>query len=93
MNTGSRTARRAWAAALKKHARRGTVCIAEIQHDPACGIYTPERVCNCDPIRVLKDRNGRRLVRVEGAGFYDPLELTAVLPGLLEAQADRGRGL
>ncbi|WP_296762635.1 DUF3102 domain-containing protein [Sediminimonas sp.] len=36
---------------------------------------TRERLCNCNPDRVLRDDRGRVLARVEGAGFYDPLEL------------------
>lgn len=38
-------------------------------------IYTPARLSNCDPLRVLKDEGARVLARVEGAGFHDPLEL------------------
>lgn len=70
----TRKARRAWAAALRKHVKRGRVYCPEIQHDEWCGIYTHARTCNCNPIRVLKDDQGRVLARVEGAGFYDPLE-------------------
>lgn len=69
-----RQARRAWAKALRKHLRPGQVFFPEIQHDAWCAIYTRERCCNCDPIRVLKDDRGRELARVEGAGFYDPME-------------------
>lgn len=75
MTNSRRQARRAWAAARRKHIKRGTVYQVEFQHDPGCAIYTPERLCNCDPVRVLKDDRGRVLARVEGAGFYDPLEL------------------
>ena len=75
MAQSNRQARRAWAAARRKHIKRGNLYHVEIQHDPGCAIYTPDRLCNCDPHRVLKDDVGRVLVRVEGAGFYDPLEL------------------
>lgn len=34
-------------------------------------IYTPDRLSNCDPLRVLKDDGARVLARVEGAGFHD----------------------
>lgn len=68
---GSRRARRAWAAALRKHVKRGRAYFAEIQHDPACPIYGPARLCACNPHRVLKDDRGRVLARIEGAGFYD----------------------
>jgi hypothetical protein len=77
-NKSNRQARRAWAAARKKHIKRGHVYIAEIQHDPCCMIYSTARVCTCNAIRVLKDDRGRVLARVEGAGFYDPLELVEV---------------
>lgn len=74
MIDGSRTARRAWASALKRHVRRGHVYQVDIRHDPDCGIYTAARLCNCNPDRVLKDDKGRVLAEVAGAGFYDPLE-------------------
>lgn len=74
MNQSNRKARRAWAAARRQHIKRGHVYICEIQHDADCAIYSPIRLCNCDPVRVLKDDAGRVLARVEGAGFYDPLE-------------------
>lgn len=72
--TGNRTARRAWASALKKHVTRGNVFIVEFQHDKGCAIYTAARLCNCNCDRVLKDDRGRTLAAVAGAGFYDPLE-------------------
>ena len=75
MTTPNRKARRAWSAAQRKHMKPGRVCIAEIQHDEWCAIYSRARVCNCDPVRVLKDDRGRILARVAGAGFFDPLEL------------------
>ncbi len=75
MTQTKRQARRAWAAARRKHIKRGNLYHVEIQHDPGCAIYTPAEVCNCDPVRVLKDDRGHVLARVEGAGFYDPLEL------------------
>ena len=74
MTQSKRQARRAWAAARRKHIKRGNLYHAEFQHDPGCAIYTPARLCNCDPVRVLKDEAGRVLARVEGAGEYDPLE-------------------
>ncbi|SHL87857.1 hypothetical protein SAMN05443432_103241 [Roseovarius litoreus] len=76
---GMRRARRAWAAALRKHIKRGHVYIPEIQHDYWCTIYTNERVCTCNPDRVLKDIEGRTLARVEGAGPYNPLELVGAM--------------
>ncbi|MBC7132087.1 MAG: hypothetical protein H5U16_03150 [Roseovarius sp.] len=75
MTQSKRQARRAWAAARRKHIKGGNLYHIEIRHDPACAIYTPERLCNCDPVRVLKDDGGRVLAHVAGAGFYDPLEL------------------
>lgn len=76
---GTRSARRAWATALRKHIKRGRVYFPEIQHDDWCAIYTRECVCTCNPDRVLKDAEGRTLARVEGAGPYDPLELMGVV--------------
>jgi hypothetical protein len=70
----SRQQRRAWAAAVRKHTRRGSVLRAEIQHDKGCAIYTPERICTCEPYRVLKDMHGRELVRVVGGAPNDHLE-------------------
>jgi starvation-inducible outer membrane lipoprotein len=78
MSQGNRQARRAWAAARKKHIQRGNVYHVEIQHDADCLIYSTERTCTCNPDRVLKDDRGRVLARVEGAGFYDPMELCGV---------------
>lgn len=75
MTQSKRQARRAWAAALRKHTKRGKLYHVEFQHHPGCAIYTRERLCTCDPHRVMKDDRGRTLARVEGAGFYDPLEL------------------
>lgn len=77
-NESNRHARRAWAAARRKHIKRGNVFHVEIQHDHECAIYTPHRLCHCNPIRVLKDDRGRVLARVENAGSYDPLELCEV---------------
>ena len=75
----NRHARRAWAAARRRHMRRGAVHIVEIQHDADCLIYAPARVCTCDATRVLKDDQGRVLATVAGCGPYDPLELFEVL--------------
>lgn len=75
MTQSKRQARRAWAAARRKHIRRGNLYHVEFQHDPGCAIYTTARLCTCDPHRVLKDDRGRELARVEGAGGFDPLEL------------------
>ncbi|MFC3613560.1 hypothetical protein ACFORG_07285 [Lutimaribacter marinistellae] len=75
MAKNNRKARRAWAAARKKHIKRGCITILEYLHDHDCGIYSAERICTCNPDRVLKDDKGRVLARIEGAGFYDPLEL------------------
>ena len=76
----NRKARRAWAAAQRRHIRRGHVYHVEFQHDPDCLIYSPARVCTCDARRVLKDDEGRVLATVEGAGPYDPLELLGGAP-------------
>ena len=80
MTTSNRQARRAWAAARRRHIKRGNVYLIEFQHDPDCAIYTRERTCTCNPHRLLKDDRGRVLARVENAGFYDPLELVEVTP-------------
>lgn len=69
----------AWAAACRKHIRPGNFYHVEFQHDAWCAIYTRERTCNCDCDRVLIDEAGRELARVEGAGFYDPLEFVGAL--------------
>jgi hypothetical protein len=74
----NRMARRAWAAARRKHIKRGRLYHAEIQHDATCMIFSPARVCTCNPTRILKDDRGRILARVEGAGEYDPFELVEV---------------
>jgi hypothetical protein len=52
----------------------GSVLRAEVQHEADCAIYTPDRICTCDSDRVVTDEHGRELVRVVGAGPYDPLE-------------------
>lgn len=75
MTQSKRQARRAWGAARRKLIKRGSVYHVEYQHDPGCAIYTRERLCTCDPVRVLKDERNRTLVRIEGAGEFDPLEL------------------
>ncbi|MEX1234400.1 MAG: hypothetical protein WEB56_05375 [Roseovarius sp.] len=75
MAQSNRQARRAWAAARRKHIKRGNLYHVEFQHDAGCAIYTAAQVCNCDPVRVLKDERHRTLARVEGGGAYDPLEL------------------
>ena len=75
MKQSNRKARRAWAAARRKHTKRGKLYHVEIQHDHNCAIYTPTQLCNCNPHRVLKDDQGRTLVRVEGADPYNPLEI------------------
>ena len=80
MTTGNRKARRAWTAARRKHIRRGNLYHVEYQHDAGCAIYTPARLCNCNPVRVLRDERGRVLARIEGAGFFDPLELMGGAP-------------
>lgn len=75
MTTSKRQARRAWAAARRKHIKRGRLYHVEIGHDPACLIYSAARVCTCNPERILRDDAGRVLARVEGAGEYDPIEM------------------
>ncbi|MCM2561354.1 hypothetical protein M8756_00100 [Lutimaribacter sp. EGI FJ00015] len=75
MSQSKRQARRAWAAARRKHIKRGHVYHVQFHHDPACAIYSQERICCCNPDRILMDDRGRVLARVQGAGFYDPLEL------------------
>ncbi len=72
---GTRQARRAWLVARRRHIKRGNLYHVEFQHDPDCTIYSRERICTCNPVRVLKDTGGRTLARVEGAGAFDPLEL------------------
>ncbi len=72
---GTRQARRAWIAARRRLIKRGNLYHVEFQHDADCMIYSRERVCTCNPDRVLKDAKGCTLARVEGAGAFDPLEL------------------
>jgi hypothetical protein len=79
MTKCNRQARRAWAAACRKHIRPGNFYRVEFQHDAACLIYSRETLCNCNCDRVLMDDAGRMLARVEGAGFYDPFELVEAL--------------
>lgn len=78
MAKGNRKARRAWAAARNKHIKRGRVFHIEFRHDPGCLIFSSERVCTCNPQRILKDDRARVLACVDGAGFSDPLDLTEV---------------
>lgn len=75
----NRKARRAWAAALRKNIRRGNLYHIEFQHDDDCLIYSPARVCTCNPTRVLRDDAGRALATVEGAGPHDPLEVVEAM--------------
>lgn len=77
-NQSNRRARRAWAAACRKHIKPGGPYYIDFQHDDACAIYTPHRLCHCNVTRVLRDADGKTLARVEGAGPYDPLELCGV---------------
>lgn len=72
----NRRARRAWAAARRRHLKPGKLYHVEIQHADGCMIYSPAKVCTCNATRVLRDDRGRLLARVEGAGEYDPFELT-----------------
>lgn len=83
----TRRARRAWAAAQRKHLKRGRVLTAEVQHKGDCAIFTSAMTCTCEPLRVLKDETGRVLARVEGAGFYDPLEPFEILGDRAESCA------
>jgi len=69
----SRSARRAWKAAKAKHMKRGSVTLINICHDDWCGIYK-NHPCNCSPVRIICNKNGKELARVDGAGFYDPIE-------------------
>ena len=78
--TSNRRARRAWAAARRKHMNRGRVLIVEFRHEADCMIYSPARVCTCCADRVLKDDEGRVLAHVEDVGPYDPMELMEVMP-------------
>ena len=75
MTQTSRQARREWAAACQKHIKRGSFYNVEVRHDYECAIYTPMRLCDCNPDRILKDYEGRVLARVSGAGPYRPLEM------------------
>lgn len=76
MSQGNRKARRAWARALRRHGHRGKVYHAEYQHDHCCAIFSPVRLCNCNPDRLLKSESGHVLAHVAGAGFFDPLEVS-----------------
>lgn len=68
-----RAARKAWKKRLEKEIAKKTVFIVQFQHDEWCGIYNGNE-CNCNPDRVLLDRNGKVFFKVSGAGFYDPME-------------------
>ena len=80
MTRGNRKARRAWATARRKHIKRGKAYFIDFEHDQDCMIYSPERTCTCNPHRALMDDTRRVLARVEGAGFFDPMELVEVTP-------------
>lgn len=64
-----------WLAALRKHMGPGRLLQVYWQHDHDCSIFTEARLCDCDPTRILKDKRGRTLARVDGAGFFDPFEV------------------
>ena len=76
--SNNRSARRAWAAAIKRHVKRGSVFHVEIQHDGICGIYAGHS-CNCDPDHVLKDDKGRVLAAITGVGCYNSLEFAEAI--------------
>jgi len=71
---GSRKSRRAWVAAQKKYMRPGGLTHLQVKHDDFCELLAGGYLCNCNPIRVLKDDVGRILALVENAGSYSPLE-------------------
>lgn len=77
-SAGTRRARRAWAAARRKHANRVGLFEIEIQHDDWCPSLVSGGPCMCNPVRVLKDGKGRILARVEGAGSYNTAEEAAL---------------
>lgn len=68
-------ARRAWKAALRKHAKPGRIVFVRLEHDGSCAPISADcTICTCMPDRILADEKGRELARVEEAGFYeDPL--------------------
>jgi hypothetical protein len=74
-SSATRGARRKWDAARRKHIKPGGIYFIDFQHDEACAIYTPFKLCHCNVTRVLMDDTRHVLARVEGAGPYDPLEL------------------
>lgn len=69
-----RAARKAWEKAIQKLKKKKTVHILQFHHDEWCGIYQSKE-CNCNPDRVALDVNGKEIVKVSGAGFFDPLDL------------------
>jgi hypothetical protein len=69
-----RAARKAWKAAIEKQTKKKGAYLIQIQHDDWCGVYSGQE-CNCNPDRVMLDANGKEIIKVSGAGFYDPLSL------------------
>lgn len=69
-----RAARRAWKKATEKLQRTGKVYQVQIAHDEWCGIYKHSE-CNCNPDRQILNDKGDVIVKVSGAGFYDPVDL------------------
>jgi hypothetical protein len=69
-----RAARKAWKKEVKKLEGSGKIFHVKIAHDEWCGIYS-QNECNCNPDRTLMDEKGKTIVKILGAGFYDPLDL------------------
>ena len=69
-----RAARKAWKAAIEKQIKKKAVYHLSYYHDEWCGIYSGQE-CNCNPDRVMKDAKGNEIIKVVGAGFYDPTGL------------------
>ena len=69
-----RQARKAWEKELKKIKRSKKVFFIDIAHDEWCGVYK-QNECNCNPDRTLMDEKGKTIIKILGAGFYDPFEL------------------
>ena len=71
----NRKAKRAWTAALRRNLRRGRAYFVQIAHEDDCKMLAGACVCTCNADRILRDADGRELVRIGGAGRYDPTEV------------------
>lgn len=74
MIRSANAAKRAWQAELRKHIKPGKAFFIDFEHDDDCLIYSEARSCTCNCDRVLMDDRRQVIVRVEGAGCFDPLE-------------------